>query len=296
MTSSCIPYTFIPDARPVWLDAYRVLAEGGMLVSGFDDPILHALADCERRIPLAELGSFVGIISGLIAIFSFITGVNSLAAIRRVRRSAQGASPGATRPAMRKLLLALSVFVVSIAITAAMGLAGSDTGGIMCLLLILCLLTVVSLHWLPACRRISLSTWGPITGIGFAAIGLLLGSISSGEEVFGLSAGILTGVGAWVVAGLTRRSDKRAAGSTLAPRAADDPTRSGSTAGWERVILEIAAAQGGRVRVTDIALKSELSLDQASEVLGDLVRRNYCRQESADSGAVTYRFPDLAAD
>lgn len=36
-----ISNTFIPDARPVWQEAFRVLRPGGALLSGFDNPVIH---------------------------------------------------------------------------------------------------------------------------------------------------------------------------------------------------------------------------------------------------------------
>ncbi|MGC9367776.1 MAG: class I SAM-dependent methyltransferase [bacterium] len=33
--------TFVPDILPVWKEAYRVLKEGGSLLSGFDNPVNH---------------------------------------------------------------------------------------------------------------------------------------------------------------------------------------------------------------------------------------------------------------
>ncbi|MFC1954840.1 class I SAM-dependent methyltransferase, partial [Chloroflexota bacterium] len=32
---------FVPDVRPVWVEAFRVLRPGGILMSGFDNPALH---------------------------------------------------------------------------------------------------------------------------------------------------------------------------------------------------------------------------------------------------------------
>lgn len=32
---------FVPDVRPVWREAYRVLRPGGYLLSGFDNPVVH---------------------------------------------------------------------------------------------------------------------------------------------------------------------------------------------------------------------------------------------------------------
>lgn len=33
---------FVPDVRPVWKEAFRVLREGGCLLSGFNNPVLYA--------------------------------------------------------------------------------------------------------------------------------------------------------------------------------------------------------------------------------------------------------------
>jgi len=32
---------FVPDVRPVWAEAFRVLRDGGALLSGFDNPVVH---------------------------------------------------------------------------------------------------------------------------------------------------------------------------------------------------------------------------------------------------------------
>ncbi len=36
-----ISNTFVPDVRPVWREAYRVLRPGAFLLSGFDNPVLY---------------------------------------------------------------------------------------------------------------------------------------------------------------------------------------------------------------------------------------------------------------
>ncbi|MFH0907317.1 MAG: class I SAM-dependent methyltransferase [bacterium] len=33
--------TFVPDVKPVWREAYRVLRPGACLLSGFDNPVVH---------------------------------------------------------------------------------------------------------------------------------------------------------------------------------------------------------------------------------------------------------------
>ncbi len=57
---------FVPDVRPVWREAYRVLRHGGAIISGFDNPVLY-LFDPEREkegilqvrfsLPYSELSS-----------------------------------------------------------------------------------------------------------------------------------------------------------------------------------------------------------------------------------------------
>jgi SAM-dependent methyltransferase len=42
---------FIPDVRPVWREAYRVLRPGGSLLTGMVNPILYALLDNEDGVP-----------------------------------------------------------------------------------------------------------------------------------------------------------------------------------------------------------------------------------------------------
>ena len=37
--------TFVPEVRPVWREAYRVLRAGGYLLSGFDNPVVHIFDD-----------------------------------------------------------------------------------------------------------------------------------------------------------------------------------------------------------------------------------------------------------
>ena len=33
--------TFVPEVEPVWREAYRVLRSGGVLLAGFDNPVMH---------------------------------------------------------------------------------------------------------------------------------------------------------------------------------------------------------------------------------------------------------------
>ena len=46
--------TYVPDVRPVWKEAYRVLCQGGALLSGFTNPAVY-LFDCELAERTGEL-------------------------------------------------------------------------------------------------------------------------------------------------------------------------------------------------------------------------------------------------
>lgn len=58
--------TFVPDVRPVWREAYRVLKPGACLLSGFDNPVIHLFDETEydngnlvvaNRIPYSDTQS-----------------------------------------------------------------------------------------------------------------------------------------------------------------------------------------------------------------------------------------------
>jgi SAM-dependent methyltransferase len=46
---------FVPDVRPVWREAFRVLRRGGALLSGFGDPVLYAIDPALEREGIAQL-------------------------------------------------------------------------------------------------------------------------------------------------------------------------------------------------------------------------------------------------
>lgn len=240
-----------------------------------------------------DLGSVVGIISGLIAIFTFATGINSIAELRILDRTHKGASTSDAKFVRRKLMVVGPLFGVSIAVTAAMGLSGSDTGGILSLLLIICLLAVLAFDWLGISRIVPITAYGVISALIIAGLGFLFGIISTGEEGFGLIAGMAIGAGSWVITALTRR--QHIAPKPYLPKKPSVGEHLYSTAqvNDERKILEIASQQNGQVRVTDISLKSNLSLDAASQTLDSLVQRGYCRKETLESGISVYIFPEL---
>jgi len=58
---------FVPDVRPVWAEAFRVLRPGGVLLSGFDNPALHlfdyeyadrtGILQVKYKLPYSDTGS-----------------------------------------------------------------------------------------------------------------------------------------------------------------------------------------------------------------------------------------------
>jgi hypothetical protein len=240
-----------------------------------------------------SLGSVIGIVSGLIGIFSFVTGIQSVAQLRTARQRGSDSHPGLPRSAARRLLVVGPLFGVSIVVTAAVGLLGSDTGGILCLLLTACLVAVVGFHWLAIDRLLPLNVYGIVATCGIAGLGLLAGTIGRGEEGFGLAAGIAIGVGSWVITALTRRPGRPSEPAPPSGPRAEQADHSVVDSDCERTILQIAKQQNGQVRVTDVALGSDFSLDQARHALDDLASRQHCLKETLPSGAAVYRFPDL---
>jgi SAM-dependent methyltransferase len=46
---------FVPEVRPVWREAFRVLRRGGALLSGFGDPVLYAIDPVLEKQGIAQL-------------------------------------------------------------------------------------------------------------------------------------------------------------------------------------------------------------------------------------------------
>ena len=61
----------------------------------------------------------------------------------------------------------------------------------------------------------------------------------------------------------------------------------------ERKILRVAQQEGGRITAAIAALKTDLSLDKAEEVLQDLARRGHAAMQVTDDGRVEYTFPEF---
>lgn len=61
---------FVPDVRPVWKEAYRVLKKGGVMISGFSNPVVYAvdpeldqkgIAQFRFKLPYSDLTSLTEI-------------------------------------------------------------------------------------------------------------------------------------------------------------------------------------------------------------------------------------------
>lgn len=238
---------------------------------------------------MEHIGSVIGIVTGLAAIFTFVTGYRSLAEFR----AAQERRPPEVRVRFPRLIYVYgAVFAVLIAVTLAMGLSGDDIGGFMAFMLSLAAAAVIGYEvWLR--QRWSPHRFGLVAAVGLVAISLVTAPITRGEEGFAIAVGVVIACGAWAIIVFQHRLETRRTETGVPPRTAPPSLAPQTEPSIERTILEIAAAKNGTVRATDIALGSELSLDQAAEALDSLCARNHCRKTVRDNGATVYEFPDL---
>jgi hypothetical protein len=87
---------------------------------------------------------------------------------------------------------------------------------------------------------------------------------------------------------LAGRASLEPPAGTRAPELLVDPK-----AETERKILRVAQQEGGRVTAAIAALRTDLSLDKAEEVLQDLARRGHAVMQVTDDGRVEYSFPEF---
>lgn len=170
------------------------------------------------------------------------------------------------------------MFVLASVVTLDAGLAGSDTGGAQFVLLVV---GALLLGWYAV--RLHRSVPWPVFAVAcvaaLPALGFAMGAASSGEEAEGAVAGLVVGVGVALL-GLAFR------GRAPSPVGASAP-------GHEREVLGVARDRGGEVTVSEVALHSSLSLDQARAVLDHLAGRGHCERVAPPGGPVRYRFPDF---
>jgi len=226
----------------------------------------------------------IGLLSGLLAMFTFLTGTTSARELFRRASGRPAARPTSRRRLWLVFVLSAPVFVLSMVATLGRALNGDDTGGTQFLLLLIgaVLLLLYSTRW-SASMPWSIFLITCLVALG--GLGFLMGTMSAGEEAEGVSAGLAIGVGVGLLA-LAFRSQP--AGTALAQDSPepDRPDR-------EREILALVQARGGEVTAFDVGLHTSLSLHEAREILDQLTTGGFCQRRVAPDGAMTYRFPDV---
>ncbi len=242
-----------------------------------------------------DIGSIIGIITGLAAVFTFVTGYRSLAEWRATWSQTQGRPTEPVFPVKGRYYIIFALFGALIAVTASAGLSGSDSGGITSLLLGLAFLLVIAFE-MRLRKSVSGVFFGAIIVGVLAGSGFLFGSISHGEELFGLTTGLIIGVGCWLILLFGAATAGAEADTSLrTSKPAQEALTKENSAAAERAVLRIAAQQDGKVRISDIALNTEMTLDDAKQVLENLVAKGYAQKETTASGVVVYAILDLLA-
>jgi hypothetical protein len=249
-----------------------------------------------------DIGAIVGVITGLISIFTFLTGVSSLQVLRSESRSVQGEKLNPSpRPRVfvrsRVLVwLTFAVFVASLAVTLAMGLSGGDVEGAIFVLLLMGGIGV-TVYVLRFRHMISPLSFGAVSTLVLGGAGFAFGSISRGEEAVDAVAGLVIGMCITVIAWLFRTDDTSVGevASAAADTARDSaaPRAPAADNDHERALLRNAAEKAGEVTTASVALETELSLEEARTLLESLHERGFCERTRTEQGATVYRFPDL---
>jgi hypothetical protein len=120
--------------------------------------------------------------------------------------------------------------------------------------------------------------------------GLIFGSISRGEEAAGLIAGVVIGAGVGLLGLPFRSPASRPGGGPPRAGAASDRAPSDQQ---EKEVLGLASRQRGQVRVSEVALHTSLTLDEAQSALERLAARDFCQKRSLPGGSTIYLFPDF---
>ncbi|MGQ0775325.1 MAG: hypothetical protein ACT4NY_13025 [Pseudonocardiales bacterium] len=235
----------------------------------------------------------VGVVSGLISIFVFLTGVTSARELRKPSITGEGSVSPQRRSGLRLILwLSVPVFIMSLVITLSSGLQGSDTGGTQFLLLIGGAI-LLRLYATVLRQSLSVALFLVTCVVVLGGLGLLFGTISAGEESEGAIAGLIIGVGTGLF-GLFFRTERHGIQSrNNRPRLWRASRPDDTRALQEKEVLKLARQQSGEICVADVALHTLLSLDDARIVLDQLADRRFCEKRQLSGGAVMYRFPDF---
>jgi hypothetical protein len=130
------------------------------------------------------------------------------------------------------------------------------------------------------------------SGLVFTVVfGALLGWHGAWWWIFPLAfAGVLP-----MVKGITSMvfQRQRLAGPMPPPQMEGPSTSPLPKADSERQILLVAKEEGGRVTPALAALKTELSIENAEQILQDMAEKGYATMHVTDEGRVEYRFPEF---
>lgn len=257
---------------------------------------------------MGDIGAIVGIITGLISIFTFLTGASSLQLLKAETRAVtdgQRVPPPRPRVYVRSramVWLMFAAFIASLAVTLAMGLSGGDVEGAVFVLLLIGGAGVIG-YVLRFRHRVAPLSFGVASTVVLAAAGFGMGSVSRGEEAVDAVAGLVIGVCITVIAWLFRAGDGEGDGTAesvtpvaahSAPDAATQTKPAAVDTDMETAILRLAADHAGEVTISTVALQTQLSLDDARTLLESRHERGFCERNRTDQGAIIYRFPDLA--
>jgi predicted HTH transcriptional regulator len=72
-----------------------------------------------------------------------------------------------------------------------------------------------------------------------------------------------------------------------------ETTQKQRTVDKEKQILAVAQKERGKITPSLVALKTSLSIEEAEQVLQDLVRRGHASMEVLGDGRIEYRFPEF---
>lgn len=261
---------------------------------------------------MGDIGAVIGIVTGLISIFTFLTGATSLQLLRAESRATDGDKqkpPPRPRVYVRSKVLVwltFAIFIASLGITLKMGLSGGDVEGAVFVLLLMGGAGVIAFV-LRFRHTVSPLLFGVVGTLVLGGVGFALGSVSRGEESVDAVAGIVIGMCITVIAWLFRPGNEAGNGVgpdvvlDVAPAAADaaldtDSERAPAAVDGdqERAILRHAAEHAGEVTTASVVLETQLSLEDARTLLDNLHEKGFCERTRTESGATIYRFPDLA--
>lgn len=66
-----------------------------------------------------------------------------------------------------------------------------------------------------------------------------------------------------------------------------------AAARYQKAILRLAYERGGKVTVGDVAVKIDITLDEAERILKEMSSKGYCGMNVTDSGRIEYEFDQL---